>query len=310
MDSAIPRSKPYLFVEKHFYRGLRKIYKSTLPFRRNPRPISNPYITGDSFRALAHYIHDETGTFDPKAVQRSDIVFVSSWRMDDYFTNIHPYIEQQYILIQHNGDRQTDETIVRFIDEKIFRFYAQITVVSHPKIIPIPIGINNMHHGVDGFPWLMKGKGPKQKLPRIFYHFSNQTNPKERVPAAEYFRTLPTADTIHTFIPYGSYKRVLASYAFTASPPGNTLGSHRTWEALYVRTLPIVKRTVDAESCVALGLPLWIIDDWQELSAYDEDTLAKKYKEMMQTANFEALYMNYWIKRIEDDQLELQTLRP
>jgi hypothetical protein len=309
MDSTLPHGKAYLFVEKYFYKVLRKVYRSTLRLRKNPRPVSNPYITGDSFRALAAHVHDETGSFDPKSVKYGDIVFIGSPQMHGFFTDLHPHIESEYILIQHNGDIQTDETILPYIDDKIFRFYAQITTVSHPKIIPIPIGINNMHHGVDGFRWLMERRLPKQKLARIFYHFNNVTNPKEREPAAKYFATLPTMETMHAFVPYGTYKDILASYMFTVSPAGNTLGSHRTWEALYLRTLPIVKRTVDAESCVALGLPIWILDEWQELSAHDEAGLTKKYEEMMRTANFEALYMDYWIDRIRKDQAELRAAK-
>lgn len=305
-DARIPHSKPYIYAENQFYRLLRKAYKLSLKLRRNKRPSTYPYITGDSFRALADHIFDETGTFDPAAVQRGDIVFTSSPRMEEFFRTMHPKIDDEYILIQHNGDRQTDETIAPLVDDKIYRFYAQITTVVHPKIIPIPIGINNMHHGVDGFWWLMKRRITKHKLPRIFYHFSNQTNPKEREPAAAYFKTLPTMDTIHTFIGYSTYKDILGSYMFTASPAGGTLGSHRTWEALYLRTIPIVKRTVDAESCVARGLPLWILDDWHELGAYDAATLTKKYNEMMASADFKALYMPYWVERIRSDQRELR----
>ncbi len=305
-DARIPHSKPYLYVERQFYRLLRKAYKASLKLRREKRPSSYPYITGDSFRALADHIFDETCTFDPRSVKRGDIVFTSSVRMHEFFQTMHPRITAQYILIQHNGDCETDERVLPFIDDKIIRFYAQITTIRHPKITPIPIGINNMHHGVDGFRWLMKRKLPEAKLPRVFYHFYVGTNPKEREPAQVYFDSLPTMDTIHSFIGYGSYKAILGSYMFTASPPGNTLGSHRTWEALYLRTIPIVKRSADAESCAELGLPLWIINDWHELGAYDTQMLSRKYAEMIADARFEALYMPYWEDRIKTDQRALR----
>lgn len=293
--------------EKMFYRVLQKAL-STFFHTLKKRPGSYPYLTGDSFRSLADHIHDETGTFNPTSVRNGDVVFVGNPYMDDFFQKIHPHINSKYILIQHNGDNPVDEHIAKYIDEKIVRFYAQCVFVSHAKIVPIPIGIANKHHGIEISPELNKREFPKskEKQPRIFFHFSVQTNPTERGPALEYFKTHPAMDTIHTFVPYKSYKKILGAYCFTASPAGNALGSHRTWEALYLHTIPIVKRTVDAESCVALGMPIWMVDDWHELSAFSEVELRAKYEKMMANANFEALFMDHWIRRIKNDQASVK----
>lgn len=295
------KSKQNIFFEYLFFRVMRKSVSTFFHVFRQ-RPGSYPYITGDSFRKIANHVHDETTTLNPSDVGAGDIVFVSSPKMEEYFTNVHPLITKKYILIEHNGDVQVDEKIASFIDEKIVVFYAQCVTVAHEKIIPIPIGIENKHHGIEGFSWFMNKKSKKSKKPRIFFHFSVQTNPSERGPALNYFKSNSLMDTISKFIPYSSYKKILSSYYFTVSPAGNTLGSHRTWEALYLRTIPIVKRTVDAESLAYLGLPIWILDNWQELDSFTEDMLQKKYEKMMSPASFEALFMDYWIARIHADQ--------
>lgn len=292
-----------IFIEGLFFRSLRKALSSFYhSFKK--RPGSYPYLTGDSFRALADHIYDETGTCDSTRIQNGDVVFVGNNYIDEFFVKIHPQIKHKYILIQHNGDNPVNEHIAKYIDEKIVRFYAQCVFVAHEKIVPIPIGIANKHHGIELYPELTKSEFPKvaEKKPRIFFHFSIQTNPSERGPALEYFRKHAAMDTIQNFIPYKSYKKLLGSYCFTASPAGNALGSHRTWEALYLHTIPLVKRTVDAESCVALGMPIWIVDDWHELDSLSEPELRSRYEKMMATAQFEALYMDYWIKRIKADQ--------
>ena len=290
-------------IEGLFFKALRKSARGFF-HSFHLRPSSAPYITGDSFRKLANYIYDETRVFNPENVQEGDIVFVGSPKMTEFFATIHPRIQHKYILIQHNGDFMVDEKIASYIDDKIIRFYAQIVIAKkHEKIIPIPIGIENKHHGNEVFTFFLRLAARKtHKKPRIFFHFSVQTNPSERGPALEYFKTHPAMDTINTFVPYLAYKKILASYAFTVSPAGGTLGSHRTWEALYLRTIPIVKRTVDAEACVALGLPIWILDDWHELDAYGEAELQAKYDTMMKTANFEAISMDYWTSRINTEQ--------
>ncbi len=299
-----------MFLEGLFFRTLRIASRSFFHSLKL-RPGSHPYITGDSFRKLADHIYDETGSFDPALVKTGDIVFIGSPRMKEYFLTIHPHIKNHYILVQHNGDYMVTDEIAAFIDDKIIIFYAQIVLVRHPKIVPIPIGIENKHHGNEILPFLLNvARRRTHKQSRIFYHFSVQTNPPERGPALTYFKTHPLLETISTFVPYWSYKKILASYAFTVSPAGNTLGSHRTWEALYLRTIPIVKRTVDAEACVALGLPLWIVDDWSELEQQTEVTLATRYDAMMKQASFEALDMHYWRKRILGSQQEARAGTP
>lgn len=288
-----------LSLEKQIFRGLRVLYRSTY---RKKRPSSYPFLTGDSFRELADHIYDETTpSFNSDAVNSGDIVFVGSPFLRIFLQTYHQKINTKYILIEHNGDDQVTEDILPYLDDKIYRFYAQCALVTHEKITPIPIGVENLHHG-NNFLWLLKKVPKKNKVPRIFYHFSNQTNPKERIPAALYFKTHPIMDTITSFIPYRPYKNLLNSYAFVASPAGNTLGSHRTWEALYLHTVPIVKRTPDAEACASYGLPLWILDDWLELEDYTEEKLQEKYLAMMRVAKFDALYMDYWITKINEDQ--------
>lgn len=221
--------------------------------------------------------------------------------MRTFLKEYHLRIINKYILIVHNGDDQVEADIIPYLDDTIYRLYAQCAMVTHEKITPIPIGVENLHHG-NSFSWLLKIKPLSTKLNRIFYHFSVETNPNERIPAKTYFQKHPLFDTITSFIPNRPYKNLLNSYAFTASPAGNTLGSHRTWEALYLRTIPIVKSTPDAEACVANGLPLWIINDWNDLEEFTEDKLGKKYTELISKANFDSLYMDYWIKRIKSDQ--------
>lgn len=286
-------------IERNFFRIHRYFYKK---INKSRRPSSYPFITGDTFRLLAKHIFDETRlSFDPTKVSLGDIVFVSSPLLRTFFKEYHPLISHKYILIEHNGDDQVEEDILPYIDEKIYNFYAQCALVTHEKIIPIPIGVENLHHG-NSFLWLLQKKPSAKKRSRIFYHFSTGTNPKERIPALAYFKQHPLMETIHSFIPNRPYKNLLNSYAFTASPAGNTLGSHRTWEALYLRTIPIVKRTPDAEACVANGLPLWIINDWNDLEDFTEEKLDKKYIELMSCANFDSLHMDYWIERIKKDQ--------
>jgi len=71
------------------------------------------------------------------------------------------------------------------------------------------------------------------------------------------------------------YYEDLASHKFVISPRGNGVDCHRTWEALYLRAIPIVRRSV----CMSEfeDLPILYVDKWEELCYIN---LQEKYEEM------------------------------
>jgi len=54
------------------------------------------------------------------------------------------------------------------------------------------------------------------------------------------------------------------AHAFVASPPGNGLQSHRTWEALMAGRAPVVLRTGGPADDLYSGLPVLLVDGWAE----------------------------------------------
>ncbi|HAO64411.1 TPA: hypothetical protein DCQ44_00320, partial [Candidatus Taylorbacteria bacterium] len=96
------------------------------------------------------------------------------------------------------------------------------------------------------------------------------------------------------------YKRQLRQYKFVASPPGNGIEGHRTWEAMYMRTVPIVKRSPFIEYFKSLGMPLLVIDNWTDLEKYSEIDLANEYEKLKSGFDNLALYMDYWIELIKN----------
>lgn len=295
-------------LDRFFAKIERKLFKLKLFFSNNKRPSSYPIISGDSFRALADHIHDETGTFDPAHVKKGDIVFVNNPLTKPYLETIHPKIQYPYILIEHNGDNNIDKSVTDMLDDKIYRFYAQDVVEKHEKIIPIPISIENLHIYINGIPRVLYNirsrikKNPPVRKNRAFFFFSISTNPKERGPLREMLLKHPCMDTAEGMIPPRLHLNVLSGYKFVISPPGNAIESCRTWEALYVNTIPIVKDFEAMKYFASIGLPMWVVHDWNELNEYDEEKLAKKYDELMANANLEPLFMDYWIAKIRKDQ--------
>ena len=145
------------------------------------RPSSYPLISGDSFRCLAQHMFDEISDMDPENVEKNDIVFVRSDFLKDFFENKHLHIKNEYILISHNDDTNIDASYVTFIDEKIIHWFTQNLLFKHPKVTPIPIGLQNFrYHHIGKLNYFDQKNIVKDKEFSIKYGFSMLSG-KERI---------------------------------------------------------------------------------------------------------------------------------
>jgi len=280
-------------------RAWREYYKLS-----GARPSSFPYVSGDSFRALADHKLDGGFRFDPARVREGDIVFLATHELDRFRADVLPRIGCRFVLITHNSDVNIDAGRAALADdERIVAWFAQNAVFPHPKIVPVPIGLENRWHRNNGivgdYRRLARRKGPK--LPRMLYGFSLNTNAAERTPALASLRAMASADPIQ-WTNSRAYRRQLVRYAFVASPPGNGVDCHRTWEALYLGVIPVVKRSPMYDAFP--GAPIAQIGDWKEIEAWDEARLSGMYAELgPRIDRCECLAMGYWKERIERTSL-------
>ncbi|MCL5070245.1 MAG: hypothetical protein M1308_05030 [Actinobacteria bacterium] len=139
------------------------------------------------------------------------------------------------------------------------------------------------------------------KKNKVLFGFSIQTNPSERQNAYNYFTSNGLFEEIKIKINSKRYLNLLKTYKFVASPQGNGLDCHRTWEAIYLGVIPIVKKSVAMEYFAENGLPIWIVDDWAYLDFINEDILEMKYKGFCsRSSNKEIIFMDYWLKKIKE----------
>jgi O-antigen/teichoic acid export membrane protein len=277
--------------------------KILFTIRKDKRPSSYPYLSGDTFRKFADLVHDESSRIDPSLVRQGDIIFVAAPMIEDFFKTIHPKIKNAYILITHNGDLNMHQDMAEFIDEKILHWFGQNISFTHEKVTPIPIGIENMYmhnYGkVPTFDRLRKSVLPKvEKKNKVLFGFKISTNVNKRQPAFSYLSNSPIADKINFYLIPSKYSKTLIKYKFVASPEGNGIDCHRTWEALYLDVIPIVTRSITMEHFQKIGLPIWIIDEWHQLDDYNVELLDGQYKKMMATFDRKLLHADYWLNMI------------
>ena len=148
------------------------------------------------------------------------------------------------------------------------RIYAVNWIGDQAIASPIPIGIENRSFRRNGIPVDFKiinllhyGKSKKHLLAIAF---KPANNPSERNSLAAKFQNLPGAFISRKpMLPF-SYKKLLRDSTFVLSPPGNGIDCHRTWESIYLKSIPIVLSRAWPFS--EFSLPVLALNSWDEIT--------------------------------------------
>ena len=149
------------------------------------------------------------------------------------------------IWIFHNSDELFDLKKKKKLDYfKPLKCYSQNLIFIDKKYEFLPIGLENRkfynHGDTNDFYQLRKKKS--EKLTKVLFGF-NITN-KKRIKTRNYLKKLNICHETKGWNSY-FYRRILLKYMFVACPEGNGIDTHRFWEALYLRTIPIIAKKQD-----------------------------------------------------------------
>lgn len=254
------------------------------------REGSEPYISGDTFRKIADVILESNSNLS-NVVEKK--VF---WdRLELSFTEVKKISEridknQKLSLIIHNGD----DEITDIEAEKLLEEYSTVFTTNYmgenSKVIPIPIGLENLYLNLHGDYSLIQSYGPKTES-KILVNFNAETNRNVRYPILRECVEYPDVFQVRSFINPKKYFREISKYKFVLSPPGNGMDCHRTWEAIYCKTVPIVFK--DSFPKRFADLPVLIIESVEELTNKTSIDLENMYQEISKKSSNKA-YFKYW----------------
>ncbi len=93
----------------------------------------------------------------------------------------------------------------------------------------------------------------------------------------------------------------MTQYAFVLSPPGGGYDCHRTWEALILGSIPIIKSS--ALDPIFADLPVLIVKNWTDVNA----TLLRTTRDKFASRTFprEKLTLQYWMNSIREESRRL-----
>lgn len=242
-------------------------------------------------------------------------IYVCSSATADFCQRLLPWIDFKFTLVSGDCDDlvpydvfSSRRQLQNLLNHPNLRqWFCQNSMLSHPKVRLMPIGMDyhtmtaDNDWGCPASPYeqeqsllaINAGAVPFWQRERKCYanfHFLMTTrHGYDRVAAV---RQIPVhlVNYEPTRIPRLESWQRQSRYAFVVSPHGNGLDCHRTWEALALGCIPIVKRS--ALDRLYDGLPVLIVSAWSDVN---ERLLESTLETFQRTSfHFEKLSLKYW----------------
>ncbi len=252
------------------------------------------YLHGDRFVSLADWaFNNDTAMENCHFGGRDGVVFCCTHYVERIFEVIRSQ-PHQFVLITHNSDWNVTENLYAKKPANVVHWFAQNVLVDKSDLSPIPIGLERQglvkERDVAGTMETQMLAGRPERQQWCYLNISPSTNDAERLFVLRSLRWRFHFVTSRTRrVSYTTYVSEMASHRFVVSPPGNGVDCHRTWESLYLGSVPIVKNSVCTRAFSAVGL--MVVPD---ISAITRLELRKYFEETMRVGDLRLLFFSYW----------------
>ena len=250
--------------------------------------ISGSYFKSFCRHTVSDYIvsdytspRDFNFTYRIKEDIENNFIFVKTELLKDIIERVNDgsiILPENFILLTHNSDINiTDSIADQVLVElpKIKSWYAQNMLCDTANVHPLPIGLANpkWEHGrISRFQKVAKQNLDKTEI--VYVNFNIATNIHYRKDCLRQlglkintvYPDNPSALSHNEFAlaTQEKYLEDMARSYFTVSPFGNGADCHKTWEAIYMKSIPIVIKTTMSSRFKLMGIPMLILNDWSE----------------------------------------------
>lgn len=264
---------------------------------------------------VAAYLTDITSQFNKYSQPTSDgtpLIYIPSDQIIEFTNLIAPQIDKPFILVTGDSDLPVNieslgNSLEKLLDNPlVVAWYAQNRDHEHPKLHSLPIGINIHNQWTNPLQWgggfilpafqelqlktiAESAKPLNDREAKIFCNWHFSLDRADRRALSEvidesvcYFQKEP--------VPMADTWELQSQHQFVLSPHGAGLDCHRTWEALILGCIPIVKAAKLND--LFTDLPVVVVQDWRQITpAFLAENLQQiNNKEV----NTEKLFMSYW----------------
>ena len=230
------------------------------------------------------------------------IVNINNWRNINSIINI----DTINLLVTGHSDYSISENELDILESSNLNiWFCQNLDIHHPKLISLPIGITNkdepnsiVHQIIGNTDRIFDiSKTPKIIKNLVYINFTIENFPQERKKIYNLYKYRSWVTVCSNNISeqgHFNFLNDIYSHKFVFAPRGNGIDTHRLWESLYLRSIPIVKKCIGME--MFYDLPILFVDNWDNIT---EQFLNDKYEEIMnKTYPLEKIKIDYWLNLI------------
>jgi hypothetical protein len=284
----------------------------------SPNPKSSCH---DDYAYLVHMLR-QRGT---KKMFNNMSIYVCSDLLLFFVNKILLHIRHTFTLVTGDSDLcvprealSQEETFTLLRSPYLQKWFIQNTQMeNNDKIVQMPIGMDfhTISEGKDHIWQLPNEKRSSLDQEQILQNIINKSNntflnrePKIYVNfTASNDRFNQRQDSLNkinkdllvlnqTFTPRTANWNLMTKYSFVLSPAGVGLDCHRTWEALCLGCIPIVKMVNFTK--LFEDLPVLMVTDWSEVT---DELLQKTLATFSErTFNYDKLTLGYWTELIRN----------
>ena len=206
------------------------------------------------------------------------IVFAKTDFVPEVFASLsrtrHP---EPFVLLTHNSDLPVTARLFESAPACVSRWYALNVDHDAPRLVPIPSGMERPGgggHRADyaKVPAAWDANTPVVRRHMAFGCWNSKNNIGERLTARRAFEGRPDVVWRTFGLGHHDFLRMCGESRFVISPPGNGIDCHRTWEAMYMGAIPIVRRSHHTNGFP--DLPMALVEDWNSLT---DDALSQMH---------------------------------
>lgn len=246
-------------------------------------------------------------------------IYICNTAIRTFLNNISD-IKYRFILVSGDSDTTvpydifiSNEEFIKFIEcDKLIHWYSQNCVIEHPKITRIPIGLDYHTLSQCNYKWGAQTEAINQENELI--NIKNNSKPfwQRRIMCYSNFHfnfykfgqdRIDAMNKIPKNLMFYEEKEVprleswerQSEYSFVISPHGNGLDCHRTWEALILGCIVIVKTS--GLDPLYNDLPVLIVNDWQDVNKNLLEDTIDNFKEKQ--FNYSKLSLDFWMNKIK-----------
>jgi len=249
------------------------------------------------------------------------IIYVCSSAINHFISVLLPSIQFSFILVSGDCDEtipndifQNETELHNFINnDKLIHWFCQNMIIRHSKITSMPIGLD-YHTMTSRDIWgsitstqdqerllrniIHKAKPFWERQPKCYANFHFLMTTKHGYDRIDAF------NNINKELVYYEPNKIIRlktwniqkDYAFVISPHGGGFDCHRTWEALALGCIPIVKTSkIDI---LYNELPVLIVNNWSDITQELLQNTIELYK--TRKYNYDKLTLEFWKNKIQE----------